>query len=44
MNYFRKYRDPVSIEEAASEIIKNAGTQFDPNLAQLFVYKVLGIN
>ncbi len=33
----RPYRPPLSFEEALEEIIKNAGTQFDPQIARLFV-------
>lgn len=38
----RPYRDPISMEEAVSEIKKGAGTQFDPELAKVFVVQVLG--
>jgi len=37
----RPYRKKLSKEYAVSEIIKCAGTQFDPKIAQLFVEKVL---
>ncbi len=37
----RPYRKKMSKEYAVSEIIKNAGTQFDPRLAKVFVEKVL---
>lgn len=37
----RSYRSPISTEEAAIEIIKNAGTQFDSILAHRFVNEVL---
>ena len=37
----RPYRKSKSIEYAASEIIKFAGTQFDPKLAKVFVEDVL---
>ncbi len=37
----RPYRKRMSKEYAVSEIIKNAGTQFDPRLAKVFVEKVL---
>ncbi len=39
----RPYRDSVSPQEAAKELKKHAGTQFDPNLAKVFVEKVLNI-
>ncbi len=41
MTSLRSYREPVTVEKAASEILKNAGTQFDPELAKVFVKKVL---
>jgi diguanylate cyclase len=37
----RPYRKKLSKEYAVSEIIRCAGTQFDPNIAKLFVEKVL---
>ena len=37
----RPYRNPLSEEEVLSEIRKNAGTQFDPEIARIFVEKVL---
>ncbi len=42
MTSLRSYRSPVSEEVAAREIINNAGTQFDPELAKRFVQQVLG--
>jgi len=39
----RVYRKAVSKEKAKSEILENAGTQFDPQIAKLFVDKVLDI-
>ena len=33
----RPYREPVSPELACEEILRSAGTQFDPNIADLFV-------
>ncbi|MGB4657793.1 MAG: HD domain-containing phosphohydrolase, partial [Mobilitalea sp.] len=42
MTSVRSYRLPVSEEEAAKEILKNAGTQFDPELAHRFVHETLG--
>ena len=38
----RPYRKPLTEEAALEEVIKNAGKQFDPELARLFVEKVLG--
>lgn len=37
----RPYRKGLPEEIAVSEIIKNAGTQFDPKLSKIFVEKVL---
>lgn len=37
----RPYREKLSQEYAISEIIKCSGSQFDPEIAQLFVEKVL---
>lgn len=38
----RPYRDALSEEEALAEIRGNAGTQFEPEIARIFVEKVLG--
>ncbi len=38
----RPYRPALSEEEAVNEIKSNAGTQFDPIIAKVFVEKVLG--
>lgn len=40
----RVYRKATSREEAAAEILRNAGLQFDPQIARLFVEQVLGIS
>jgi len=37
----RPYRDPLPLDIAVSEIKKGAGTQFDPELAKVFVIEVL---
>lgn len=39
----RPYRTAMSEEAAKAEIIRNAGTQFDPFITEVFVDKVLGI-
>ncbi|MCB2292731.1 diguanylate cyclase [Clostridium algoriphilum] len=41
MTSVRLYRNALSEEEALIEILKNAGTQFDPELTKIFVEKVL---
>jgi len=38
----RSYRMALSKEEAVTEIKKNSGIQFDPEIAKVFVEKVLG--
>ncbi len=35
------FRNELSAEEAKNEIINNSGTQFDPELARIFIEKVL---
>ena len=37
----RPYRKAMTADEAAAEIRNNAGTQFDPRLAKLFLEKIL---
>lgn len=37
----RTYRDSLTEEEAAQELLRCAGTQFDPSIVQVFVEKVL---
>ena len=39
----RPYRKALSEEQAVAEIKKNAGTQFDPDIARAFVEKILGL-
>jgi len=38
----RTYRKAISVEDAAKELLKHAGSQFDPDLVVVFVEKVLG--
>ncbi len=40
----RSYRGAISKEEAAQEIIAHAGKQFDPEIARIFVEKVLELD
>lgn len=40
----RPYRKAFSKEDAVNEMIKNAGTQFDPEIVQVFLEKVLNIS
>ena len=42
MTSLRPYRQPVSFEEAIEEVIRHAGTQFDPALAALAEESFLG--
>ena len=39
----RSYHKGMSSEEAAQEIMRHAGTQFDPDVARVFVEKILSI-
>ncbi len=43
MIHDRPYRKALSAQEAAREIRGNAGTQFDPEIARIFVEKVLNL-
>ena len=43
MTHDRVYKKAISEEKAKAEILNNAGTQFDPNIAKLFVDKVLSL-
>jgi len=38
---YRSYRKSMTIDDAVMEIKKNAGTQFDPHIAQIFIEKVM---
>ncbi len=40
MTGHRPYRDPMTIEEACTELQRCAGTQFDPEIARMFVEEV----
>ena len=39
----RSYHQAITEEEAAMELIENAGTQFDPEIVRVFVENVLGL-
>ncbi len=41
MTQDRAYRKALSVDVAAQEILHHAGTQFDPDIARIFVEKVL---
>ncbi|MFZ7119524.1 MAG: HD domain-containing phosphohydrolase [Eubacteriaceae bacterium] len=41
MTHDRTYRKAMTKESAIQEIIKNAGTQFDPEISQVFINNVL---
>ena len=43
MTCARPYRKALSEEQAVAEIKKHAGTQFDPDIARVFVEKTLGL-
>jgi len=43
MSHDRVYRKAITKEDARTELLNNAGTQFDPRIAKLFVDKVLDI-
>ncbi|MGL5257515.1 MAG: HD domain-containing phosphohydrolase, partial [Proteocatella sp.] len=40
----RPYKKPLSKSQAISELREKSGTQFDPNLIELFITKVLKVN
>ncbi len=44
MTVSRSYRDAMSETEAVAEIKKYAGTQFDPEIARIFVEKVMKLS
>jgi HD-GYP domain-containing protein (c-di-GMP phosphodiesterase class II)/GGDEF domain-containing protein len=43
MTHGRPYREPLSVEDACRELVDGAGSQFDPEIAQLFVEEVRGL-
>lgn len=42
MTSTRSYRIALSCQEAVAELQKNAGHQFDPELVDLFIHKIIG--
>lgn len=40
MTHDRPYRARLSDDEARDELLRNSGTQFDPDLIQLFVANI----
>lgn len=38
----RPYKDPISKKEALAEIDRCSGTQFDPNLSEIFINLITG--
>ena len=41
MTYDRVYRTGMSVEDAVKELVRGKGTQFDPNIVDVFVNRVL---
>jgi HD-GYP domain-containing protein (c-di-GMP phosphodiesterase class II) len=39
----RPYRNGLPIDKAIEEIIRCIGSQFDPELANMFIHKVIGV-
>jgi len=40
MTQDRAYRKAMSKDDAILELLKNAGTQFDPDIVRIFVYEL----
>jgi HD-GYP domain-containing protein (c-di-GMP phosphodiesterase class II) len=43
MTHDRPYRKAMPVKVVIDEIVKNAGAQFDPQIAMIFVKKALGL-
>jgi HD-GYP domain-containing protein (c-di-GMP phosphodiesterase class II) len=41
MTQDRAYRKAMTIDQAVSELQKNSGTQFDPEITKVFIERVL---
>ena len=41
MTAYRSYKEKMTKEEAIDELLKNSGTQFDPDITKIFIDKVL---